>query len=413
MIEAPGSYVYPQNIFVLHGNANVQIFAARGLSCTSLLVDNGNYSCFWSHIVLLLFHPSFIIIISIDVMMDVCYNNGVHFASVEVPCMKSKQPPFEITHQIIDSVAQIAELVGRLTAVSSLPANPTLRRSNRIRTIHGSLAIEQNTLSLEQVTAVLGGKHVLAPPKDIAEVKNAYEIYERLDELDPSSVDDLLLAHGIMMYGLIEEAGVFRSRPVGVVDSQGRVVHFGTLPQYVPGLIADLLDWTRNSDLHMLIRSCVFHYEFELIHPFADGNGRVGRLWHTLLLSRWNPAFAWLPVESVIHDRQQGYYDAINISNNAGESTAFIEFMLSAIQAALTEAISAGDGMRDEAPDKETVRWRQIETYLKSHDCIRNADVRTLCGVSAATANRILAGLVANGHLVKVHAGKYWAYRLP
>ena len=327
--------------------------------------------------------------------------------------MKNKQPPFEITHQIIDSVAQIAELVGRLTAVSSLSTNPTLRRSNRIRTIHGSLAIEQNTLSLEQVTAVLGGKHVLAPPKDIAEVKNAYEIYEHLDELDPYSVDDLLMAHSIMMRGLIEEAGVFRSRPVGVVDSQGRVVHFGTLPQYVPGLIADLLDWTRNSDLHMLIRSCVFHYEFELIHPFADGNGRIGRLWHTLLLSQWHPAFAWLPVESVIHDRQPEYYEAINASNNAGESTAFIEFMLSAIQAALTEAITAGDGMSDEAPDKETARWRQIETYLKSHDCIRNADVRTLCGVSAATANRILAGLVANGHLVKVHAGKYWAYRLP
>ncbi|OUN68113.1 cell filamentation protein Fic [Faecalibacterium sp. An58] len=327
--------------------------------------------------------------------------------------MKKKQPPFEITHQIIDSVAQIAELVGRLTAVSSLSTNPTLRRSNRIRTIHGSLAIEQNTLSLEQVTAVLGGKHVLAPPKDIAEVKNAYEIYERLDELDPYSVDDLLLAHSIMMRDLVEEAGVFRSRPVGVVDSQGRIVHFGTLPQYVPGLIADLLDWTRNSDLHMLIRSCVFHYEFELIHPFADGNGRIGRLWHTLLLSQWHPAFAWLPMESVIHDRQPEYYEAINASNNAGESTAFIEFMLSAIQAALTEAITAGDGMSDEAPDKETARWRQIETYLKSHDCIRNADVRTLCGVSAATANRILAGLVANGHLVKVHAGKYWAYRLP
>jgi len=327
--------------------------------------------------------------------------------------MKNKQPPFEITHQIIDNVAQIAELVGRLSTASSLSANPTLRRSNRIRTIHGSLAIEQNTLSLEQVTAVLGGKHVLAPPKDIAEVKNAYEIYERLDELDPYSVDDLLLAHSIMMRDLVEEAGVFRSRPVGVVDSQGRVVHFGTLPQYVPGLISDLLDWTRSSDLHMLIRSCVFHYEFELIHPFADGNGRVGRLWHTLLLSHWNPAFAWLPVESVIHDRQQGYYDAINTSNNAGESTAFIEFMLSAIQAALTEAISAGDGMSDEAPAKETARWRQIETYLKSHDYIRNADVRALCSVSAATANRILASLVASGRLVKVHDGKYWAYRLP
>ena len=327
--------------------------------------------------------------------------------------MRNQKPPFEITNQIIDYVAEIAELVGRLTVFSPLSTSPTLRRANRIRTIHGSLAIEQNTLSLEQVTAVLNGKHVLAPPKDIAEVKNAYEIYERLDELDPYSVDDLLTAHGIMTRGLMEESGVFRTRPVGVVDSEGHVLHFGTLPQYVPDLVMELLDWAKTSEVHMLIRSCVFHYEFELIHPFADGNGRVGRLWHTLLLSKWNPAFAWLPVESIIHDRQQEYYDAINTSNNAGESTAFIEFMLSAIQAALTEAISAGDGMSDEAPDRETARWRQIETYLKSHDCIRNADVRALCGVSAATANRILVALVASGHLVKVHSGKYWAYRLP
>ena len=206
---------------------------------------------------------------------------------------------------------------------------------------------------------------------------------------------------------------MFHSKPVGVVDQQGNILHFGTLPAYVPQLVEELMDWTKNSDLHMLIRSCVFHYEFEVIHPFADGNGRIGRLWHTLLLSQWNPAFAWLPVESIIHDRQQEYYDSINASNHAGVSTAFIEFMLSAIQAALTEAISAGDDISDEAPNKETVRWRQIETYLKSHDCIRNADVRALCGVSAATANRILVALVASGRLVKVHSGKYWAYRLP
>ena len=186
--------------------------------------------------------------------------------------MRNKKPPFEITNQMIGHVAEIAELVGKLSAVSSLSANPTLRRSNRIRTIHGSLAIEQNTLSLEQVTAVLNGKHVLAPPKDIAEVKNAYEIYERLDELDPYSVDDLLTAHGIMTRGLVEESGVFRSRPVGVVDSEGHVLHFGTLPQYVPDLVMELLDWTKTSEVHMLIRSCVFHYELELIHPFADGN---------------------------------------------------------------------------------------------------------------------------------------------
>ena len=324
--------------------------------------------------------------------------------------MKNKEPPFELTNQIIDYVAEIAELVGRLTVTSPLSASPTLRRANRIRTIHGSLAIEQNTLSLEQVTAVLNGKHVLAPPKDIAEVKNAYEIYERLEELDPYSVDDLLTAHGIMTQGLVEESGTFRTRPVGVVDSEGHVLHFGTLPQYVPDLVMELLDWAKTSEVHMLIRSCVFHYEFELIHPFADGNGRVGRLWHTLLLSKWNPAFAWLPVESIIHDRQQEYYDAINVSNDAGESTAFIEFMLSAIKASLMDTINTSDEMSDGPMDKSTIRWKQIEKFLKTHEFIMNADVRALCDVSAATANRILAGLVSDGKLIKYREGGHWAY---
>ena len=326
--------------------------------------------------------------------------------------MINQKPPFEITNQIIDYVAEIAELVGRLTVFSPLSTSPTLRRANRIRTIHGSLAIEQNTLSLEQVTAVLNGKHVLAPPKDIAEVKNAYEIYERLDELDPYSVDDLLTAHGIMTRGLVEESGMFRTRPVGVVDSEGHVLHFGTLPQYVPDLVMELLDWAKTSEVHMLIRSCVFHYEFELIHPFADGNGRVGRLWHTLLLSKWNPAFAWLPVESIIHDRQQEYYDAINASNDAGVSTVFIEFMLSAIKASLMDAINTSDKMSDGKLDKATLRWNMIQEHLKTHDYIMNADVRELCRVSAATANRILAGFVTEGKLNKCYEGGHWVYRL-
>lgn len=325
--------------------------------------------------------------------------------------MKSKQPPFEITNTMIGTVAEIAELMGRLASTSQLSSNPTLRRSNRIRTIHGSLAIEQNTLSLEQVTAVLNGKHILAPPKDIAEVKNAYEIYERLDELNPYSVDDLLTAHGIMTRGLVEESGMFRTRPVGVVDQEGRILHFGTLPQYVPDLVMELLNWAENSDVHMLIRSCVFHYEFELIHPFADGNGRVGRLWHTLLLSKWNPAFAWLPVESIIHDRQQGYYDAINASNDAGESTVFIEFMLSAIKASLIDAISSSDEVSDGKIDKTAMRWKQIERFLETHAYIMNADVRAIFSVSAATANRILAGFVAEGKLDKCRESGHWAYR--
>lgn len=326
--------------------------------------------------------------------------------------MKNKKPPFEITNTMIDQITEIAELVGKLTSTSQLSANPTLRRTNRIRTIHGSLAIEQNTLSLEQVTAVLNGKQVLAPPKDIAEVKNAYEIYERLDKLDPYSVDDLLTAHAVLTKGLVEESGMFRTKPVGVVDQEEHVLHFGTLPQYVPDLVAELLDWTEHSDVHMLIRSCVFHYEFELIHPFADGNGRLGRLWHTLLLSKWNPIFAWLPVESMIYANQAEYYAAINASNDAGESTVFIEFMLATIKASLIEAIEASDETSDGKMDKAAIRWQKIEQFLQTHEYIMNADVRELCGVSAATANRILAGLVEDGKLVKRHKDGHWAYKL-
>ena len=326
-------------------------------------------------------------------------------------CQDAEQkPPFEITNAMIDHVAEIAELVGRLTSTNQLSANPTLRRTNRIRTIHGSLAIEQNTLTLEQVTAVLNGKQVLAPPKDIAEVKNAYEIYERLEELDPYSVDDLLTAHGIITRELVDESGMFRTRPVGVVDQEGHVLHFGTLPQYVPDLVMELLDWVKSSDVHMLIRSCVFHYEFELIHPFADGNGRVGRLWHTLLLSKWNPAFAWLPVEPMIHARQPEYYAAINASNDAGESTVFIEFVLSAIKASLMDAIDTSDVMSDGSMDKATLRWKQIEKFLETHEFIMNADVRRICNVSAATANRILVRLVLEKKLLKRNIKGCWVY---
>lgn len=326
--------------------------------------------------------------------------------------MRNKKPPFEITNSILEKIAEIAELVGHVNATAGLSTNPTLRRTNRIRSIYSSLAIEQNTLSLEQVTAVLNGKRVIAPPKDIAEVKNAYEIYEMMDSLNPYSVDDLLNAHAVMTRGLVEESGCFRSGPVGVVDKQGNILHFGTLPDYVPGLVNELLDWIRDCDYHMLIKSCVFHYELELIHPFADGNGRIGRLWHTLLLTQWKPMFAWLPVESIIHDRQEEYYNAINQSNYNGESTAFIEFMLSAIKASLMDAINTIDAMSDGTMDKDTLRWMQIKKFLESHEFIMNADVRMICDVSAATANRVLAGLVADGKLIKYRESKHWAYRL-
>lgn len=326
--------------------------------------------------------------------------------------MANKTPPFSITNRMLSEVADIVELIGRLS-VEHGHASPTLRRENRIRTVYSSLAIEQNTLHIEQVTAVLSGKHVIAPPKDIAEVKNAYEIYENMDKLDPYSVDDLLFAHGVMTRGVVEESGEFRSRPVGVVDNKGNVIHFGTLPEYVPPLVCELLDWVNTSDAHMLIKSCVFHYEFELIHPFADGNGRMGRLWHTLLLSKWNPIFAWLPVESIIHNRQSEYYTAINESNDSGESTRFIEFMLSAIKEALTEATNVSTEKPTVQKKKSEVRRDIVLAYLKKHKAIMNADVQTLLGVSPASANRILTGLCEEGKLRKVRLGSHWGYQLP
>lgn len=321
--------------------------------------------------------------------------------------MTNKQPPFEINERIMADVIEIAELVGRVSVTDKISMNPTLRRTNRIQTIYSSLAIEQNTLDIEQVTAVLSGKRVIAPLKDIAEVQNAYEIYDNMDKLNPYSIDDLLKAHSVMERGLLNEAGEFRSRPVGVADSEGNILHFGTLPQYVPKLIQELLEWTEKSEIHLLIKSCVFHYEFELIHPFADGNGRMGRLWHTLLLSKWNPIFAWLPIESIIHDNQSEYYNAINVSNNNGNSTVFIEFMLSVIKQALQESIN--DKPKN-ISSKSDLRWNKINDYLETHEYILNSDVQKLLGVSSATATRILVGFMKDGKLKRIRIKSCWGY---
>lgn len=323
--------------------------------------------------------------------------------------VKNKKPPFEINEKIMNTVIDIAELVGKVSVSNNISSNPTLRRINRIHTIYSSLAIEQNTLNIDQVTAVISGKRVIAPPKDIAEVKNAYEIYEHMDKLDPYSIDDLLKAHGVMMNGLVNESGEFRSNNVGVVDSEGNVIHFGTLPQYISGLIQELLDWAKVSDIHMLIKSCVFHYEFELIHPFADGNGRMGRLWHTLLLSKWNPIFAWIPIESIIHDNQKEYYNAINISNNNGESTVFIEFMLSVIKQALLEADESNIS-KISAENISYRRWNLIRDFLNKYEFISNRDVQEILGVSSSTATRVLAQFTKNGKLRRIRQNNRWCY---
>ncbi len=269
--------------------------------------------------------------------------------------MSDYQPPFLITGRLTSLLAEICEQIGRITVLQKGALSPRLRRENRIRTIHSSLAIEQNTLSLDQVTAILDGKRILGNPVEIKEVLNAYEAYELMLALDPSSIEDLLKAHRLMMKGLIPENGQFRSGSVGVF-SKDVLIHLAPPASLVPEHMRNLFAWYQESDLHPLIKSAVFHYEFEFIHPFADGNGRMGRLWHTLLLGRWKEIFFWLPVEELIRERQQDYYDALGTADKEADSAGFAELMLDIIRDSLKK-LSAKEHSTDQvtAPDSDQV----------------------------------------------------------
>lgn len=250
------------------------------------------------------------------------------------PPMPNYQPPYTLTSEVVSLVAEISERVGRLTVQFDQESQLRLRRINRIRTVAGSLAIEGNTLSEEQITAILDGKRVLAPPREIQEARNALAAYEQLPKWNPQHQADLLAAHRVLMLGLMDSVGSYRPGGVGVMAGD-QVLHMAPPANQVPRLMNELFDWLNATDDHPLITSSVFHYEFEFIHPFADGNGRMGRLWQTLLLSRWKPLFANLPVESLVHQHQAEYYQAINRSTAQTNSTPFITFMLSMIRDAL------------------------------------------------------------------------------
>ncbi|MCL2061578.1 MAG: Fic family protein [Firmicutes bacterium] len=240
-------------------------------------------------------------------------------------------PPFILNDEMLEAVTEIVEMLGRISNIGNLDKLPSLRRAGRIKSIHSSLAIEKNTLTIEQVTDIINGKRVLGPPNEIQEVKNAYDAYKEIETLDPISVKDLLKIHGIMMRSLVDNSGAFRTGQVGVFDSDGKVIHMAPPALNVPSLIGGLFEWLKSSKAHPLIKSSVFHYEFEFIHPFPDGNGRMGRLWQTIILSAWKPVFAWIPIESMVKERQQEYYNAIAASTSLGSSNPFIMFMLKAI----------------------------------------------------------------------------------
>ena len=301
--------------------------------------------------------------------------------------MSDYKPPFHITDKMITLIAEISEQVGRITVSQEGTISPHLRRENRIRTIHSSLAIEHNSLSLEQVTAILDGKRVLGNPNEIKEVQNAYEAYELMLRLNPASVDDLLKAHKLMMNGLVPENGRFRSGGVGVFDGEV-LIHMAPPAKFVPEHIHNLFAWYQQSELHPLIKSAVFHYEFEFIHPFADGNGRMGRMWHSLLLGRWKELFYWLPMEELIRSRQKEYYAALGAADAQADSAGFVELMLTIIRDSLTEitAVRRGtdqvtDQVSDQAADQDKAPVERLLSAL-GEEMLSAAELMERLGLS-------------------------------
>lgn len=309
------------------------------------------------------------------------------------------RPPFTVSAKAINLIAMISSQIERYAIKMEQGDTLRLRKVNRIKTIHSSLAIEGNKLSEGEVQAILEGKKVVAPLKEIQEVRNAIKTYELYPKLNPFSVQDLLLAHGTMMAGLVDEAGMFRSGGVGVFDGE-KAIHIAPPASRVKELMNDLYDWLEDADDNLLIRSCVFHYEFEFIHPFSDGNGRIGRLWQSLILGQLNPIFEHLPVENMVYANQQAYYDAINKSSDIGDSGPFIDFMLEEILNALVGHQGKGLNYQHE----------RVLGCIRADRHISAVAVAAGLGMSARQVERILADLKQKGIIRRVGANRngYW-----
>jgi Fic family protein len=326
-------------------------------------------------------------------------------------------PTFTITPKALNFVAKIAEIVGELQGSGEYARNLHLRKANRLRSIQSSAAIEGNTLTLSQVTDVIDGKRVLGKPREIREIKNAYKAYEHLLEFDPYSEKDFLWAHKYLTEELVDFPGRFRDKGVGVFDGDA-LVHAGANERFVPKLISDLFSWTKNIDLHPLIKSSIVHFEIEFIHPFMDGNGRIGRLWQTLILSEWNELFAWLPIETVVHEDQQGYYDALSISARSADSGIFIEFMLGAIFQALSElpVQKITDIFTEMSTDKlskgELEFLEQIVGYLDRNGEITNYRAQLLTNKSPTSVKKYLVKFSQMGLLEAVGENKGRKYKI-
>ena len=319
-------------------------------------------------------------------------------------------PPFHITEKIANLTAEIAEKVGSISATIGDIPHPKLRKENRIKTIQSSLAIENNTLSIEQVTAIVEGKRVLGSPQEIQEVKNAFETYEHLLTFNPYSGQDLLMAHQILMKELVKDNGIYRSRSVGISDGNN-IIHVAPPSDRVPYLVNDLLLWIENSELNPLIKSCVFHYEFEFIHPFSDGNGRMGRLWQTLILADWKQLFAWIPVESIVKQNQTEYYQALQSADSNGDSTIFIEFMLKSILHAV-EDLQETQHVGVNVGANVGVNENMILDLIKTNSKITAKEITLHLNISLRQVQRLLASLKKNKLIVREGSDKSGEWKI-
>ena len=325
--------------------------------------------------------------------------------------MSSYEPPYSITSKILKLTSDISELISDIKHIDANHSLITLRKKNRVKSITSTLQIEGNSFDEEKVTSIINGKTVLGTMKEIEEVKGAIKAYEYLNEYDYKSEKDLLKAHKLLMQNLLNSAGVYRSSNVAVGSKDG-VTHVAPPPNMVPSLMRDLFRWLNSTDEHLLIVSSVFHYEFEFIHPFDDGNGRIGRLWQSVILKSYKNIFAYIPIENIIKDNQKHYYQALEISGSLGESTPFVEFMLEVIKKSLKEYIKQSKKSVPKSVPRNVPLSREEEIVkLISKDCnITISKIAEILGVSDKTIKRDITKLKDKNIVVRVGSTKkgFW-----
>ncbi len=315
------------------------------------------------------------------------------------------KPPYKITRKILSQVSSISEKLGEVNSANLSKPPTELRKQNRIKTIHSSLEIEGNTLTIEQITAIVENRRVIGPKKDILEVKNAIAVYDYLDKLNPLSFKSFCKAHSILMAGLIESAGRLRNKSVGIVKGS-EITHIAPPTEMLQPLMNDLFDYLKNGEDIVLIKSCVFHYELEFIHPFFDGNGRMGRLWQTIILKNRYPVFEFLPIETIIKEKQEKYYEALGKSDNTGESTLFIEFMLDVIKESLEDLLSIQN-----VSLTNLHRINLFKSVIKNGYFTRKEYLRNFKNISTATASRDLKFAVENELIQKIGENNTTKYK--